>query len=339
MRALQSFALLTVATTAAAQTVRYDFSDRPRARWSLSARPLVQIGGASGTGPAEFSRIVGVSRLTDGTLVVADAGSYELRHFSASAQFIALIARKGRGPGELRELDGLINVGDTLIAFEGREALHVFTTRNWLRSWRRPPFAGHIVQTPQAALRPDVSVWWARTGSEQPVRATVDSSYVVRIDADSSVHLVAALPPAPTYGLPGVRSTFPLGFSPGAHVTARGERICMGYASVYLIRCVDGEGRSALTIERQVRPQSVSARDRVAFRRARSGLREDGTSRYEGSLRVHRERVAAAAQFASHYPAYSQLLFANNGDLWVREYAMEDGLIVHRWRSNRSPSK
>jgi hypothetical protein len=332
--------MLSLAGTAAAQTVRYDRTDRPRARWAVSARPLLEIGGASGVGSAEFTHVVGVTRLTDRSLVVADAASKEIRHFSPDGRFIKLLSRHGKGPGELNELDEMVGAADSLVAFEGREAVHVFTTQGWIRTTRRPTLAQHIVQRPHAILAPDIVLWWLRRGDEKAIVATGDSQLIGRIEGrDPTVRLLAGVPLPPSYGLPGRRAIYPLGFAPSAHLTARDNRMCLGYSATYEFRCLDGAGRTLLHVVREVQQRNVSASARAAFRRATSGLRSDGSSRFEGSLRAHRERVAAAAEFSDHYPAYSQLLLASGGELWVRDYVMEDGLSSSRWRANPTPSR
>lgn len=340
MRASLVIGVLWIGDAAAAQTVRYGLADLPRGRWTIDAQPLLEIGGATSTGPSEFAHIVGVARLGDGSLVVGDGESRELRHFGSDGRFLGRIAQKGRGPGELRDLDGLIGAGDTLIAFEGREAVTVFTTGGWVRTTPRPALSRHVVQTPQAVLSPDVTLWWVIRSNKPTIRAANDSVFLGRVEGrDTSIRLLYGLPQPPSYGMPGRPAIYPLGFAPRAHVVAQRNRICLGYSAAYEVRCLDGDARVVLRIERQLRRQAVSATAKAAFRRAESGLRSDGTSRYEGSLRAHRERVAEAARFASRYPAYSQLLLSRSGELWVRDYIMEDGLSRNPLRANSSPSR
>lgn len=98
----------------------YPRSARPPAQWTLEARPILEIGGDDAAGPAEFSGIVGVVRQGDGTIIVADGASRELRVFDSAGRFRRVAARRGNGPGELPDLDGLASVGDTIIAIENR---------------------------------------------------------------------------------------------------------------------------------------------------------------------------------------------------------------------------
>lgn len=337
---LALLSLCALPNTVAAQRVQYRLTDRPPGTWRVGGAPLLEIGGAEGGGPTEFTHIVGVTRLSNGSVVVADALSRELRHFSADGEFLGLIARQGNGPGELSELDHLTSVRDTLVVFEGREAVQLFTASGWVRRSRRASLAGHIVQVPQAVLRPSEVLWWVRQGSERPLSARGDSLFAgLSSAADSAIRLLAALPLSPTYSVPGGRAIYPLGFAPEPLIAAYDDRWCVGYPAVYSIRCFDRAGRVVLELMREVSAHSVTSAARDAYRAAASGRRADGTSRYEGSLRAHRERVAQAARFAASFPAYSQLLISVGGELWVRRYEMEDGLSASRWRSNPRPSR
>jgi hypothetical protein len=104
-------------------------------QWTVAPRPSLEIGGSNGVGPAEFSGIVGLTRQADGTLIVADGTSRELRIFERDGRFRRAATRRGQGPGELPELDRLTAVGDTLVAIDGRRAVHVFAPDGrWLRS-------------------------------------------------------------------------------------------------------------------------------------------------------------------------------------------------------------
>lgn len=92
-------------------------------------------------------------------------------------------------------------------------------------------------------------------------------------------------------------------------------------------------------IQRSVPQGRVTEKARRAFRDGQAGIRPDGSSRYSGRVLEHRKRVAAAARFASIYPAFSQLLLARTGELWVRAFEVEDGVNTSRMRSNTVPSR
>ena len=89
--------------------------------WRVDPDPVVDLT-LSGTGPAhEFYGAGSMKQRPDGSLMIADGGSREVRVFSATGEFQASFGGEGDGPGEFRRLRGIENAGDTLLAFgDGR---------------------------------------------------------------------------------------------------------------------------------------------------------------------------------------------------------------------------
>lgn len=87
--------------------------------WALTASPLVTIG-EDGSPETEFLRIRGVVRLPSGQIVVANAGTSELRVFDRAGRYLATAGRNGEGPGEFRYPELVGRSGDTLLAWDGR---------------------------------------------------------------------------------------------------------------------------------------------------------------------------------------------------------------------------
>jgi hypothetical protein len=302
----------------------------------------VLIGGADGNGPTEFSDVVGAVRLSSGALVVADAATRQLRFFSSDGTHLRSIGRPGRGPGEIIDIDQFLRAHDTLLVVDRRRVHQFLADGTWQRSDRVPSIPGFVVGLAAGTLGASDIVFQMRRGSLRAVyEIRTDSLWVARVGLrDSTRHLLRTNPLASRYALaPGSPATYPLGFAPPTLAVARDQRVCAGYPEAFDIWCGDANGRTTLRIRRQVVSRVVSAADRQAFRDREAGRQADGSSRYEGSLRVHRERVAAAAKFATIFPAYSQLLLSSSGELWVRNFAAEDGLTTSPLRSNAEPSR
>lgn len=107
------------------------------ARWRVYPEPLLDLA-ESGTGdPHDFYFVRSIGRLSDGSLVVANRGSNEIRKFSADGRFLASAGGDGEGPGEFSNLQQIEPVGDSIIARDiySRVALfgpgleHLRTTR------------------------------------------------------------------------------------------------------------------------------------------------------------------------------------------------------------------
>ena len=85
--------------------------------WRIDQDPVVDLT-LSGTGPAhEFYQARSMKQRPDGSLMIADGSSREVRVFSAAGEFQGSFGGRGDGPGEFRSLRGIENAGDTLLAF------------------------------------------------------------------------------------------------------------------------------------------------------------------------------------------------------------------------------
>ena len=108
--------------SAGVMLVEYPFlPPMEESRIAIADEPELVLGdGVAFAGPVyDFFRITGVSQLQDGTLVVANAGSSELRFFGADGHFLRSIGRDGDGPGEFRYLGHhWIIAGDTIVVWD-----------------------------------------------------------------------------------------------------------------------------------------------------------------------------------------------------------------------------
>lgn len=106
--------------------IRIVESRRPRlapGAWTVEDEPVLHIGGSTATGPAALYRVSDAGTLPDGSLVVANVGSQELRFFGPDGEPRGTAGSYGNGPGEFRDLyhievlpDGAVFVFDGLLA-------------------------------------------------------------------------------------------------------------------------------------------------------------------------------------------------------------------------------
>ena len=86
--------------------------------WDVPGKPVLDIGGGEETGQ-QLDLIRGAVRLGDGRIVVANAGTSELRVFDSTGKYLYAIGRKGQGPGEFVSLGMVWRLpGDTLVAMD-----------------------------------------------------------------------------------------------------------------------------------------------------------------------------------------------------------------------------
>jgi 6-bladed beta-propeller len=68
--------------------------------WTIDATPALTIGREKGEAPYLFSGIAGVVRQHNGTIVVANRKSRQLRFFDSTGAFVRAVGGAGAGPGE-----------------------------------------------------------------------------------------------------------------------------------------------------------------------------------------------------------------------------------------------
>ncbi len=87
--------------------------------WRVADRPTIDIGVVSGDAAYEFFRPLGAVRLSDGRIVVANRGTFELRYFDASGKHLVTAGGRGGGPGELMDMSWFSRtVGDSMVVYD-----------------------------------------------------------------------------------------------------------------------------------------------------------------------------------------------------------------------------
>ena len=76
--------------------------------WVIDTTPLRAVGGDERDSMAILQLVAGAMRQSDGTLVVADRGSSQLKYFDGSGRLLRTVGRKGRGPGEFEYIAWLL---------------------------------------------------------------------------------------------------------------------------------------------------------------------------------------------------------------------------------------
>src|SRR5690606_5816123 len=76
--------------------------------WSLSLEPILEIGVLEGDPAYMFSQMRGPRRLSDGSIVVLDGATSEVRIFDAEGRHLRTFGRKGQGPGEFQVAAGTV---------------------------------------------------------------------------------------------------------------------------------------------------------------------------------------------------------------------------------------
>lgn len=93
----------------------------PGESWVLSDSPTTEIGVRDGEEAYQLHRAQGSTRLKDGRIVVANAGSQELRFFDSRGRYLRSVGGDGEGPGEFRFPTRVRPIGgDSLMVWDQR---------------------------------------------------------------------------------------------------------------------------------------------------------------------------------------------------------------------------
>lgn len=279
----------------------------------VDSAPQLRLGAVEGE---ELYRVGGATRLADGTIVVLDGGSREVRWFDEAGIRIATAGRRGEGPGEFDRFRGLSRIrGDSLLVFD-----------NWLRRatiYDRAGSLGRVLTLPldmQAEglvpLGEDqlLALTWSLDAFmelEGPYRSPYTG---VVLSIEGAVRDTVFSVPGPA-GYKVVRGDGNYSdFSPliieNGYLASGGGQIVYGSAEEWEIRRMDASGgvthiMRAPSLNRPFSTAEVE-RERQAM------LRPESSAEYRS--------LVAQLQPPEQWPAYSDLLMGANGWVWAAEY-------------------
>jgi hypothetical protein len=294
------------------------------ALWSVEPAPVVDIGGA-GDAASELHRVMSVACLADGRIVVANAGTHELRIFDADGGHARTIGRRGEGPGEFNELAWVGTLpADSLVAWDaGLKRFSVFDT------------AGTVLRVATADHVPGLfpRVHGAFADGSLVVSPGVelgapfasggvwrDSTVFLRVGADGAIlDTLGRFPGTEQFGLAPQRGrgtflveTLPFGRRTTAAVS--GERLHVGTGDSYEFSGYDQSGTMRERTRGASDPLPVTRRDIADYRR---GLVTVGSS--NDADRAALDELLSRAPYPKTMPAFAGLTADAEGDVWVQE--------------------
>lgn len=303
-----------------------------RSVWRLSADPAVTIGTAEGDENAQLYQVRDALRLDDGTIVIANAGSFQLKYFDATGRFITNFGREGGGPGEFSGFQALAKVwrtsGGGVAAWGGPPPQMSTLDANgqFVASHSFSQEPGPFPQPIDALAGGRVVSYHTRdpyqdSSSEAPV-GTIrrDSLRFVWYSADDAEWGEIAWLPGreeQTYESRGRRywGTNPFGSLPAFAVGD--SSFYYGSAHRYEIRRYAPDGTLQSLIRRTESDRTLSSSSIDAYIENRMTNAPDDPSQ-------RREWRAAleAARFPDRIPAYRRIQVDRVQDLWVQAYSL-----------------
>ncbi len=181
--------------------VSHDSAWTAATRWRLAEEPALRLGSADGAAPGTGWGFVSDVTWVDGHIVIGDSQSRTIEVFDAEGGFVRSLAGSGDGPHELRAMEHLHPVADSVAVWDARQRkVVVYPIDGGTPSVR--PFAGLEPAVLVDAVLPDgrmvVGPIPAYGPDELPIsdRITVGRAYRV---AREPGHDGAAIPELPYY--------------------------------------------------------------------------------------------------------------------------------------------
>ena len=75
--------------------------------WFVASTPSLETGADDEQPGRELLRVAGAMRVADGSLIVASAGTSDIRMFASSGAWLRKIGQAGNGPGDFKLLIGV----------------------------------------------------------------------------------------------------------------------------------------------------------------------------------------------------------------------------------------
>jgi len=289
--------------------------------WQVSDEPLLDIGEAEGSPEYQFSSIEGGVRLDDGTLVIADGGSQELRFYDAAGMFVRSSGRSGEAPGEYRQIAALgSGPGDSLWVYDfGLRRFTVLTATG--EAVRTLSVGGTLSAVNAVGRLPDGSFvvkesWSSGSGDEIRLGLVRDPVAIVRFSPDGRRQdTIATVPGREIFltseGGRGVMSA-PL-FAHTSAAAIRNTELVVGDQTELQVAIYQATGTLKQIFRVPDRDLHLT-RDEVT--RTIDGIVAGEPPERRPTTRAHYD----AMDTPSMRPAYGDLVVDRSGDVWLAEY-------------------
>jgi hypothetical protein len=304
--------------------IRIVESQAPRWRagegWTVDPEPLIDLAESGTEATHAFYRIRDAARLSNGSIVVADGGSNEIRYFSAEGRFRFSVGRGGQGPGEFEFLLSLeLLEADSLAAFDraGRATI-IGADGEVTRTVRLPPNTAELHRLHEATFLTLLSYpsVYAYEGGSGMIRQPVPVMRISRTGQPmDTVALAAGFEEFMWVTEDGPSGARPL-MGRNSHLAVHDGRIYLGSAELLQFRVLSSSGEVEEIIRAPNFDLSVSSEEIDAERRAYLG---------DNPPQFYQELVAALPTPDAR-PAYSDLVVDSEGYVWLGAFEGRVGL-------------
>ena len=286
--------------------------------WRIDPDPVVDLT-LSGTGPAhEFYQARSMKQRPDGSLMIADGSSREVRVFSATGEFLASFGGRGDGPGEFRSLRGVENAGDTVVAFGRTRVTVAAPDLSVVRTFGVDFFTadlhyldgGAIMRETSRPVMPMDGLTGSVRRMEPLVLVDLEGALVDSIGEMRGPELFALARDGSYVGGAG------LWFGNRSHLDALGQRILRGSTDTMQLEELDMSGSLVRILRIPDYPLDLSAAQIAAER-------SHVLDRFPPGSTSVLKTVLEAVPASETRPAYADILVDPSGAIWLELYRGE----------------
>ncbi|HEX6369189.1 MAG TPA: hypothetical protein VF006_09670 [Longimicrobium sp.] len=294
-------------------------------QWSVEPRPIIEIG--AGEGEDALFRVTSATRLPDGRIAVANAGTQQVKLFGANGAHLASLGRRGSGPGEFQVPMWVGSHADSILVWDAAlERLTVFDDAGRLA--RTTPFPALGGSFPSViGTFADGSLLLA-SGTDHDAAARQEGAWrermrLVRVSpAGRVIDTLATVPSQERYsyrssdGMGLVVEDLPFGRRTVMDVTDDG--VVLGTGEEYRIRRIDAVGTEHEVLHAPWTPHPVSPRDVEEYwaRMVTVGGRSDRAEAVAQRTRI---------PYPETLPPYESLVVGAGGELWIGDAQPPEG--------------
>ena len=296
-----------------------------RLGWRIGEAPILSIGAFEGDPAYELYQVRDASRLPDGRIVVANAGTSELRVFDASGAHLDTWGGLGEGPGEFGDFAAPSGVwrwpGDSIAAADVfARRVSVFNAQGLHGRTLVPedPYYAVIGVLPDGTMfLSAMSTFTAGTVGTGLVRSEIEYALGA---ADGRVHaLLGTHPDSERYVLDddrGMRIHNPP-FGRSTRTAIWSDLVVLSPNDRYEIRAYGTDGSLARIVRRDHDLRSVSRADVDAYFAGQYAQASEEAS-------ADALRRVADVPLVETFPAFSTVIGDALGHLWVEDYQLPD---------------
>ena len=294
-----------------------------RLGWRVGEAPFLTIGALEGDPTYELYQVRDASRLPDGRIVVANAGSSELRVFDASGTHLASWGGLGGGPGEFGDFAAPWSVepwaGDSIAAsdmYERRVSVFDAHGAHGRTFVLEEPYYRLVGVLPDGQMfLSTVPVFVAGTLGAGVVRREVE--YAIATPDGTLYGALGSYPGSEWFIVTegGGMAPHVQAFSRSALARVWGDLIIIGSNDVYEIRAYTTDRALARIVRREHAVRSPTRAEHDVH------LAE----RYADRTQQERARVPAELEdmpLLEAFPAFSRVMTDALGYLWVEDYRL-----------------